>query len=95
MPLIQFQIQEASMEPLLFSKDKVLVNRLSKGKRGAIIVLKNPQKSSLQKYLIKQVIKEENNQVYVVGVNKTKSIDSRHFGWIDKKDIVGKMIAKM
>lgn len=94
-PLVIFTIQEESMQPLLFSQDKVLVNRLRKGKKGDVVVIKNPKKNNSQAYLIKQIAKEENNQVYVVGVNKEKSIDSRHFGWVDKKDIIGKMIAKL
>ena len=88
-------IQEESMQPLLYPGNLVLVNRLRKGKTGDVIVFENPKKDSSQMYLIKQIVKEENNRVYVLGLSKIKSIDSRHFGWIDKKSIIGKMIAKL
>lgn len=88
-------VTEESMQPLLFPGNVVLVNRLQKGKRGDVVVLKNPQKNNPQEYLIKQIAKEKNNSVYVLGTNKIKSIDSRHFGWIEKKDIIGKIILRL
>lgn len=94
-PLVIFTIQEESMQPFLFPGDQVIVNRLRKGKKGDVIVIKNPETNSQQKYLIKKIEKINNKKLYVIGVNKEKSIDSRHFGWIEKRDIIGKMIGKL
>lgn len=94
-PLVIFTIQEESMLPFLFPGDQVLVHRLRKGKKGDIIVIKNPQRNNRQKFLIKKIDKIHDTKLYVVGINKTKSIDSRHFGCVDKKDIIGKMILKL
>ncbi len=83
------------MEPVLSSGDTILVNRLSKGKPGDIIVLKNPEKNSKEKYLVKQVAELKEKEIFVVGLNKEKSIDSRKFGWIQRNNIIGKMILKL
>ena len=73
--------------------DVVLVNRLSyflsPPKIGDLIVLKR------EKYIIKRIKKIKNNKYFVVGDNKKESTDSRRFGWIDRKDIVGKVLIKM
>lgn len=94
-PILKCKVLEESMQPLLNPGDMIVVNRFRKGKTGDIIVLKNPEKESLQRYLIKQIEREENNKVYVLGINQKVSIDSRQFGWIQKKDIIGKMILKI
>lgn len=31
-------------------------------------------------------------RIFVIGDNERESTDSRNFGWIDKKDIIGKVI---
>lgn len=94
-PLIVFSIEEQSMLPLLSPGEKVLVSRMHKGKIGDIIVFINPDVKSKQLYLIKQVVNIENNKVYVVGKNTLESFDSRKFGWISKKNIIGKMLIKL
>jgi len=75
------------------SGDAVLVNRLSyifsKPKIGDIVVLKK------EKYIIKRIAKIRKEQVFLLGDNKKESSDSRVFGWINKKEIVGKVIFKI
>jgi len=41
---------------------------------------------------IKRVSKVENGKLYVLGDNPGKSMDSRHFGLVQVKDILGKVI---
>lgn len=81
------------MLPTFKSGDVVLVNRLSyllsKPKVGDFVVLKR------QKYIIKRIAAIRKEQVFVIGDNKKESIDSRSFGWIHKKEIVGKVILKI
>ncbi len=83
------------MQPLLFPGNRILVNRLDKGDKNDTIIIKNPNKKTLQLYFVKNIKKKEKNKVYVVGLNISESIDSRHFGWIDEKNIIGKMILKL
>lgn len=81
------------MNPTFKEDDVVLVNRLAyffgTPKVGDIIVLKR------QKYIIKRIAAIKKEQVFVIGDNKKESADSRKFGWIDKKEIVGKVILKI
>jgi nickel-type superoxide dismutase maturation protease len=92
-PLIRCQISGNSMKPTFTSGETVLVNKLAflivEPKQGDIIVIKR------DKLLVKRVEKKKENSFFVVGDNKKESTDSRHFGWVDKKDIVGKVIYKI
>ncbi|MDP3726989.1 MAG: signal peptidase I [bacterium] len=94
-PILKFQVQEESMKPFISSGDVILVNRLSylfkNPKIGDVVVIKNNKK----KYLIKRIQRIREKTYFVVGDNKKQSIDSRNFGWIAKKDIVGKILFKI
>ena len=93
-PLFKFRIKGRSMEPALKNDDIILVNRLSyffkKPKVGDIIVLRRKD------YIIKRIAKispsADGNKCFVLGDNKKESTDSRKFGWINKKKIIGKVI---
>lgn len=81
------------MAPTFKENDTVLVNRfsyfLSPPKIGDLIVLKREQ------YIIKRIKKIKNNEYFITGDNRNKSTDSRMFGWIGRKDIVGKVLIKI
>lgn len=81
------------MFPTLESGQEVLVNRLSyvitRPREKEIIAIKDPRD---KKILIKRITKIENGRLYVMGDNKSESMDSRHFGWIGKDAIIGKVI---
>lgn len=81
------------MNPVFKSGDIVLVNRssyiFSNPKIGDSVVLKKG------KYIIKRIAKIKDNNFFVVGDNKKASTDSRQFGWIKKKEIVGKVFFKI
>ena len=85
LPIFKFRVQGESMSPTFKNGDKVLVNRFSyllgKPKAGDIIVFKSDNKN-----IIKRIKKTEGDKSFVVG---DKSGD---FGWILKKDIIGKVI---
>ena len=92
-PLFRFKIEGDSMFPAFESGDEILVNRLSyllcKPRIRDVIVLKK------NKFIIKRIAKINNRKYFVVGDNKKESTDSRDFGWISKKEILGKVIAKI
>ena len=81
------------MSPTLKPGKSVLVNRISylfkSPRKDEIIALKDPRDG---KTLIKRISKIENGKYFVLGDNKKESTDSRAFGWVGKKDIIGKMI---
>ncbi len=94
-PVLKFKVLEESMIPSLYPGDFVLVERISyllgDPKVGDLVVLLPPRGWNKKKLLIKKIQKVRDRVYFVVGENQKKSIDSRHFGLISKKDIVGKV----
>lgn len=92
-PVFKYIVRGESMEPTYKEGDAVLVNRLAflfkKPKIGDVIVLSNPKKNII---VIKRIYKISSKGYFVVGDNKNESTDSRHFGWIFKKEIIGKVM---
>lgn len=43
----------------------------------------------------KRIVKIINGKIWVEGDNRKKSIDSRNFGYVEKKNIIGKMLFKL
>ena len=72
------------MLPTLKPGDTILVWRFSKPKVGDIVVA-YPKGVPI----IKRVEKTKNGQLFLVGDNPQKSTDSRQFGWVDRKQILG------
>ena len=89
-PILKFKVKEKSMTPFLNPGDEVITWKYSKPKIGDVTVFKKNNK-----FYIKRVKKNENGKYFVLGDNEKESIDSRKFGWIDKKDIIGKVIYKI
>jgi nickel-type superoxide dismutase maturation protease len=92
-PFYKFRITGLSMTPVLKNGDFVLVNRLAyffkKPKKGDVIAVYDPRD---KKVLIKRIINIQNKKYFIQGDNKKASTDSRKFGMIEKKSILGKVI---
>lgn len=86
-----FMVREQSMEPSCREGDFVLVNRMSylfsRPKVGQLVVLKDPE--SPARRIIKRIITVKDSFLWVEGDNKEESRDSRNFGWISSKALVG------
>lgn len=67
----------ASSLPYLFSKPKI----------GDIVVVQIQKK-----YIIKRISNIVEGKFYITGDNKNDSLDSRKIGWIERREIVGKVI---
>lgn len=78
------------MSPHLNSGDLVIIFRTKNVKKNDVIVF---DKSG--DYFVKRVAEIKDSKFFLEGDNKKESIDSRKFGWIDKKDIVGKVVYKI
>ena len=78
------------MEPTIHQGERVLVAKrwLLPITPGSIVILYHPQSS---KVLLKRVKEIKGKKVFVVGDNMNESTDSRDFGWIEKKNIMGKI----
>lgn len=79
------------MIPTFLSGESVLVSNVpylfSKPKVGEILAFKKNGE-----IFIKRIVKIDNEKYFVKGDNKKDSLDSRGFGWIERKKIVGKVV---
>lgn len=85
-----FKIFGHSMEPNFKMNQSVLVSGLpylfKKPKIGDVIVFRD---SKSDKRILKRIMKISSSMYLVGGDNKQ---DSKDFGWIEKKDIYGKVV---
>lgn len=87
-PLKRFTIHGNSMLPTLTPGQDVLVwCWLNKYQAGDVVAVKVNGKD-----MVKRIQKTDDRRIFVMGDNEKMSTDSRKFGWIDKKDIIGKLI---
>lgn len=92
-PVSVFRVVDISMEPTIWPGDFVIVDKWYGGLiAGDIVVLKHPRKTL---YIVKRIKSIKGKKIFVEGDNKEKSQDSRHFGAVEKKLIVGKMVFKL
>ena len=82
------------MEPFISPKEEVVTFSyiLANPKVGDVIVFKHIVPPFIFCKRIKKIIEDE---VWVEGDNKKESIDSRKFGFIKRKNIIGKVILKL
>lgn len=79
------------MEPRFVAGERVIVAKrfLSNITRGDVVILKDPK---TKKPIIKRIQEIKNTACFVLGDNANESTDSRDFGWVDTRLIVGKVI---
>ncbi len=94
MLLGKFKISGHSMEPFFLNNQTVLISSIpflfSKPKNGEVVVFEHKNK----KY-IKRITKLSNNRYFLEGYNKKDSLDSKKIGWIEGKNIIGKIVFKI
>jgi len=93
-PLARFRVDDESMRPTLSPGDYVFVNRwaylVREPKEGDIVVFRSPEAHGL--LLIKRVVRVvDRERVFVLGDNPDRSRDSRHFGPVPRRAIVGRV----
>lgn len=90
---MRFIVLGRSMELSFSSGDKLLICRyiydLWKPRTGDVIVLRDPRDERL---ILKRITAIRSGGYFVKGDNESESTDSRTFGLVTKKDIVGKVI---
>lgn len=82
------------MEPYLYARDEVVTMPyyFSKPKVGDVIVFNHIVPPFIFCKRIKKIIHDE---IWVEGENKKKSIDSRKFGFVALRNIIGKVVIKL
>ena len=93
-PLRRFRVEDDSMRPALEPGDYVLVNRWAykfrSPAKGDLVVVRDPE--TPQRFLVKRVSAvPDAMQIHVAGDNADRSRDSRAFGPIALREIVGKV----
>ncbi len=90
----KYEVIGHSMEPTLKNGEEIIVNRLSyilfSPKINDVVAIAD----EMMKIYIKRIKEISDGKYYVLGDNPQDSKDSRSFGWIEKKDIIGKVVYK-
>ncbi|MGP0129095.1 MAG: nickel-type superoxide dismutase maturation protease [cyanobacterium endosymbiont of Rhopalodia musculus] len=93
----RFCVTGASMFPLLKAGEEVLVDTRAYRRHlpeiGDLVVARHPHHQDL--IIIKRAVLVDNNgDCFLLGENRTESNDSRHFGFIKLRNIIGKVTSK-
>lgn len=93
----RFCVTGASMSPLLKAGEEVLVDTRAYSRRlpeiGDLVIAIHPHRQDLR--IIKRVVLVDNNgNCFLLGENKVESSDSRYFGLIELRHIIGKVTSK-
>jgi len=91
LPLRRFVVRDTSMRPAFDPGDRVLVARWLHPRRGDVVVARDPEQHSL--FLVKRVASiEPNGDLALHADNPNVSRDSRHFGPVPRRLIIGRVI---
>ena len=96
MPLLaKFRIVGHSMEPGIKNEEAVLVSSIPYWFKVPQISDIVAFKDNNGKILIKKISKIQNGEYFMKGDNKDDSWDSRQFGYIQRRQIIGEVIYKL
>lgn len=86
--LLLRQVVGRSMSPKLKPGQLLLITRIYRRLRpGQVIVFNHYGREK-----VKRIERVVDNRVFVIGDNLNFSTDSRHFGWITTKEIIGRVV---
>jgi nickel-type superoxide dismutase maturation protease len=90
LPLRRFRVADTSMQPALQPGEHVLVATWLGPRVGDIVVLHDPEWSLT--YTVKRVVGVTSNGLDVRGDNVNVSRDSRHFGSVPRRLVIGRVV---
>jgi nickel-type superoxide dismutase maturation protease len=89
--VMRFIVQDTSMRPALEPRDRLLIVRGLRPRPGDVIVARDPEQRSI--YIVKRVAScEPNGDVVLCADNPNVSRDSRQFGAVPRRLIVGRAV---
>ncbi|WP_414477808.1 nickel-type superoxide dismutase maturation protease [Prochlorococcus sp. MIT 1223] len=87
------RVKGISMLPTLKHGDLVIYKAININyindclEKGSIVISKHPLKANY--LIVKRLERKEKDKYFIIGDNKDFSKDSRHFGFIQKQNLVG------
>lgn len=81
-----------SMEPTLVSGDRLVVARTGPPKTGDLVALRDP--FDRRRVIVKRVAAVHRGELVVRGDNADASVDSRVFGPVPNRDVLGKLVRR-
>ena len=93
-PLVRLIVKEKSMLPTFKEGESIIALRylFSKPKVGDVVIFSHTTPPFL---FLKRIVKINKNKIWVEGDNKKVSIDSRKFGHVEVKNVIGKVILRI
>ena len=92
-PVVRFIVEGNSMAPTFRPGEHLLINKfiykIKNPKKGDIIALSDPRDKN--RILLKRILEVEDDMVNVISDNVGEGTDSRVFGKINTKNIIGKV----
>jgi len=88
-------VEGASMEPTLAEGDRLLVVRAWRARPGDLVVLRDPREPrDSRRILVKRVTSVVGDDVMVHGDNPAASTDSRAFGPVSRRALLGRVLRR-
>jgi nickel-type superoxide dismutase maturation protease len=81
------RIEGKSMEPSLKEGQIILVSQTRVFSRGDVVVVFVKGRE-----VIKRISDQKEGKVFLEGDNKRASTDSRHYGWVIDRHVIGKVV---
>jgi nickel-type superoxide dismutase maturation protease len=89
----RYRVEGDSMLPTLKHGEEVLVQPTETLQIGDVVVAKHPIKQSV--IIIKRISEINEKGLYLLGDNPIESTDSRSFGEVLQKNVLGKVVCKL